>query len=306
MSHTLLQVEAVSKSYGSLKALDSVSFTLNQGEFFGLLGPNGAGKSTLMNLLIGYLTPDSGSITGFRNSAPVPDLRMITGYTPQALALYEELSALSNMRIFASFYGLHKKETDYRAAQLLEMSGLYERKNDVVSSFSGGMKRRLNLAISLLHNPDLIICDEPTVGVDPQSRNALFDFLEALNKEGKTIIYTTHYMEEAERLCKKIAIIDHGRIITSGTKEELLAAFPFSRLITGPAALAQQYPDIFIPEHLEQMPGDKFALRCGADTELLRLLNSAEQAGVPLAQLEFEKPALESLFLHLTGRSLRD
>ncbi len=230
----MISVKGVTKRFPSATALDNVSLEIKEKEFFGLLGPNGAGKSTLMNLLIGYLDSDNGEILidGERMTTGSLELRNKIGLVPQSLALYEDISAKENLEIFGSFYDISKKDLRYIIAEKLKMVGLFERKGDNVKTFSGGMKRRLNLAASLLHDPKIILCDEPTVGIDPQSRNAIFDYLEALNDEGKTIIYTTHYMEEAERLCSRIAIIDSGRIITHGTIDELLRGLEYKQSIS--------------------------------------------------------------------------
>ncbi|HEY6906100.1 MAG TPA: ABC transporter ATP-binding protein, partial [Ignavibacteriaceae bacterium] len=225
----MISINNVTKKFALTTALNNVSLEINDNEFFGLLGPNGAGKSTLMNLMIGYLDADEGGIIvdGNKISSGSLFLRKTIGLVPQSLALYEDISARENLEIFGSFYGIPKRDLRYIIADQLKMVGLFERKNEKVKTYSGGMKRRLNLAASLLHDPKIILCDEPTVGIDPQSRNAIFDYLEALNNKGKTIIYTTHYMEEAERLCSRIAVIDFGRIISTGTVDELLNSLEY-------------------------------------------------------------------------------
>ena len=230
----MISIKNITRKFPEVTALDNVSLDIKEKEFFGLLGPNGAGKSTLMNLLIGYLDSDEGEILvdGEKMSTTSLALRKKIGLVPQSLAVYEDISAKKNLEIFGSFYGIDKKDLRYVIAEKLKMVGLFDRKDDKVKTFSGGMKRRLNLAASLLHDPDIILCDEPTVGIDPQSRNAIFDYLESLNDEGKTIIYTTHYMEEAERLCSRIAVIDFGHIISVGTLEELLNKIEFRQSIS--------------------------------------------------------------------------
>lgn len=209
----MIKLKKVNKSFKTIKALNDVSLEIQQGEFFGLLGPNGAGKSTTMNLLIGYLSADSGNIliNGEEVSINGINFRKNIGFVPQSLALYNELSAVENLRIFGSFYNLSKTTIEEQISSYLNAVGLYDRRKEEVKNFSGGMKRRLNLIAALLHKPKVLLCDEPTVGVDPQSRNAIFDFLEKLNSEGLTIVYTTHYMEEAERMCNRVAIIDSGK-----------------------------------------------------------------------------------------------
>src|SRR5436190_1460714 len=219
----MLQLRSVTKRYGALTALDGVSLDIERGEFFGLLGPNGAGKSTLMSLIAGLRAPDTGTITldGRPVSTADAATRISLGLVPQNIALYEDLSAEQNLRIFGELYGLRGAELRARIDEALTAVQLADRRHDQVKKFSGGMQRRLNLVAALLHRPKLLLCDEPTVGVDPQSRNAIFGFLEKLNREGLTIIYSTHYMEEATRLCSRIGIIDHARMLALATLEAL-------------------------------------------------------------------------------------
>jgi ABC-2 type transport system ATP-binding protein len=213
----MIQIKNVTKRFPTVTALDNISLTIREKEFFGLLGPNGAGKTTLMNLLVGYLNLDDGEIliAGEKVTQDGLQTRKNIGLVPQSLALYDDISAEANLEIFGSFFHIEKKLLKERIKEMLESVQLYDRRKDKVKTFSGGMKRRLNLISSLLHDPPLLLCDEPTVGVDPQSRNAIFDYLQMLNQQGKTIVYTTHYMEEAERLCNRIAIIDSGKITMS-------------------------------------------------------------------------------------------
>ncbi len=220
----MLKISNIVKNFEKVEALKNVSLEIERGSFFGLLGPNGAGKTTLLNIIIGFIRPDAGHVF-IDNEALVYEnlnLKKKFGYVPQEIALYQELSAITNLKIFGELYGLHGKELKEKIDWALELVSLTDRANDKVKTFSGGMKRRLNIACSILHNPEILLCDEPTVGVDPHSRNSIFEMLEHLNKEeGKTIIYTTHYMEEAERLCSQLAIIDSGEIIAQGSLEEL-------------------------------------------------------------------------------------
>ncbi len=305
----MISVNSLTKKFPSVTALDNVSLEINEKEFFGLLGPNGAGKSTLMNLMIGYLDPEEGEILvdGNKMSTDSLNLRRKIGLVPQTIALYEDLSARENLEIFGSFYQIDKKDLRYIIADKLKMVGLFERKNDKVKSFSGGMKRRLNLAASLLHDPKIILCDEPTVGIDPQSRNAIFDYLEALNEEGKTIIYTTHYMEEAERLCTRIAVIDFGHIISVGTLDELLNELEYKQsiIITKNPATEKNINafDSFGTIIDEQ---DKYELQPGDGLILSEFFRKVEETGIGYTSINIKRPSLESLFLHLTGRSLRD
>jgi ABC-2 type transport system ATP-binding protein len=215
----MLQVDRLSKRYGARVAVNAISFSIAQGETVGLLGPNGAGKTTAIAMISGISRPDSGEVSlgGVSLAQNANALKRRVGLVPQDLALYEELSAWANLQLFGGLYGLGAAELQPRAKAALALVGLADRSTDRVKTFSGGMKRRLNIAGALLHEPDLILLDEPTVGVDPQSRNAIFDNLEELKRRGKTLLYTTHYMEEAERLCDRVLILDHGQILADDT-----------------------------------------------------------------------------------------
>jgi len=232
----MLEVRSVRKTYGDLVAVHDVSLSVRPGEVVGLLGPNGAGKSTTVSMIAGLVTPDSGQV--LIDGAPLqgdtdPKKRRI-GLVPQDLALYDELSALQNLRFFGALYDLGNQALEEAIASSLQLVGLTERAKDRVGTFSGGMKRRLNLAASLLHDPDILLLDEPTVGVDPQSRNAIFSNLETLKARGKGLLYTTHYMEEVERLADRVVIVDHGRVVASDTLEGLQRHAPAG---TGPVSL---------------------------------------------------------------------
>lgn len=294
----------------NLKALDNVSIEIKNGIIFGLLGPNGAGKSTLMNCLIGYLQPDQGNIK--LNGKNLGDLnlnyRMQIGYVPQEISLYEELTAMQNLKIFGSFYNIPTKTLNDRISSVLDLVQLNDRKTDLVKNFSGGMKRRLNIAVSILHNPEIILCDEPTVGVDPQSRNAIFEMLQKLNKEGKTIVYTTHYMEEAERLCNKLAIIDNGKIIAEGTLNDLVSMLDKKETIKirkspeSEKVINYLYKLGNVNEsdfYLEIVPNSSFKTNSQIFKEL-------ENLNLPTHLMELSRASLEDVFLKLTGRSLRD
>jgi ABC-2 type transport system ATP-binding protein len=215
----MLQVDRLSKRYGDRVAVNAISFSIAQGETVGLLGPNGAGKTTAISMISGITRPDGGEVSlgGVSLAQNANALKRHVGLVPQDLALYEELSASANLQLFGGLYGLGTAELQPRAKSALTLVGLADRDADRVKTFSGGMKRRLNIAGALLHDPDLILLDEPTVGVDPQSRNAIFENLEELKRRGKTLLYTTHYMEEAERLCDRVLILDHGQILADDT-----------------------------------------------------------------------------------------
>jgi ABC-2 type transport system ATP-binding protein len=221
-----LQVSNVVKSFDGRRALDGVSIDLRDGEVLGLLGPNGAGKSTLVRTIMGRVRPESGSVQIFGRNAPPgdPSSRADVGIVPQEIALYPLLTARENLHVFARYQGLKAAASTSACDAALEWSALADRANDLTKTFSGGMKRRLNMAVGILHKPRVLLLDEPTVGVDPQSRERIYDMIETLRREGVSIIYTTHYMEEAERLCDRIAIIDHGRVIATGTKDELMSS----------------------------------------------------------------------------------
>jgi linearmycin/streptolysin S transport system ATP-binding protein len=221
----VLTISSLHKSFGSTTAVNGVSFTLNRGQLIGLLGPNGAGKTTTVSMISGLVTPDRGEVTidGIRLSSDTDPVKRRIGLVPQDLALYDELSARANLRLFGSLYGLSGGALDRAIGSALTLVGLADRAADQVKTYSGGMKRRLNLAAGLLHDPDILLLDEPTVGVDPQSRNAIFDNLEQLKARGKALLYTTHYMEEAERLADRIVVMDHGRVLADDTLAGLRA-----------------------------------------------------------------------------------
>ena len=305
----MLTIDNVTKHFGEIVALDRVSLSLARGEFFGLLGPNGAGKTTLMSLVAGLRAPDSGSISinGQRVGPNAMAPRHELGFVPQAIALYEELSAEENLRLFGKLYGLAGQELRARVDHGLHAAQLFERRQDKVQTYSGGMKRRINVVASILHRPALLLCDEPTVGVDPQSRNAIFEFLQQLNADGMTIVYSTHYMEEATRLCSRIAIIDHGRMLALGTLDELLTHLPFSELVriarndqtTAQMQALAEYGEITKAE-------DAYLFKLRDGLRFSEFFAAAEELGLPYRYFNIRRPTLEDLFLHLTGKNLRD
>jgi len=219
----MITVRSVSKSFGNIEAVKNVSFNIGKGEIYGILGPNGAGKSTIVNILNTLIKPDKGEViidgTNIKDHANT--IKQILGVVPQEIALYDELTAYENLMFWGGLYNISDSDLKSNVSKTLEVVDLVNRKDDRIRTFSGGMKRRINIACSLLHNPKILILDEPTVGVDPQNRNHIYEVIEKLNNEGMTMIYTTHYMEEAERFCDKIAIIDTGQIIAQGTLKEL-------------------------------------------------------------------------------------
>ena len=281
----MLTFDQVQKRYGTRPAVDGLSLAVRRGEVLGLLGPNGAGKSTSVAMAAGVVAPDGGAVRLESGGDPRrPADRARIGVAPQALALYDALSGDANLRFFGAIYGLHGARLAARVQWALDFVGLAPRARDGVATYSGGMKRRLNLAAALVHDPELLLLDEPTVGVDPQSRNALFDNIEALRREGRTVVYTTHYMEEAVRLCDRIAIVDQGRLLALGTLDELLTAH------AGPPVLVAS-----TSEGEVRTP----------TTRPLEVL-TALAASTTVTEFRVERPTLEDVFLQLTGRSLRD
>lgn len=309
----MLEISGLVKRYGPSVAVDGVSFAVARGEAVGLLGPNGAGKSTTVAMICGLLTPDDGQVLvdggAVRRDTAAAKRRI--GLVPQDLALFEELTAGANLGTFGALYGLSGKPLADAVAGALGFVGLADRARDRVRTFSGGMKRRLNLAAALLHDPDLLILDEPTVGVDPQSRNAIFDNLEALKSRGKTLLYTTHYMEEAERLCDRIVIVDRGRVVADDTLRGLYGRLPATNRLAFDLEGSGEAP----VEGLRDVPGVR-VVESAPGRLLVGVgdLNATAPAvfawlaarGVRFAHAATERPDLETVFLTLTGRSLRD
>ena len=305
----VLVARGLRKAYGDRVAVHEVSLTLRPGEVLGLLGPNGAGKSTTVGMICGLSAPDAGTVTlsgGVSLASDEAGYKRLIGLVPQDIALYEELPARMNVELFGALYGLAPEVLRRRSAEVLAMVGLSDRAKDRPSTFSGGMKRRLNIACALVHDPEVLLLDEPTAGVDPQSRNAIFDNLEALKAAGKALIYTTHYMEEAERLADRIVVIDHGRVVAAGTQAELFARLPAAQAlhieIDGEPddALLQGLPGVKrVGQRLDVSVAD-----IGRDTG--PLLAALAQRGVNVRGLASARSTLEDVFLQLTGRALRD
>jgi len=306
-----LEARGLRKSYGDRAAVADVSFTVRAGEVLGLLGPNGAGKSTTVGMISGFTTPDAGSVSvgGATLAGDAFAYKRRIGLVPQDLALYDELPAIANLELFGSLYGLPKARIRQRAAEVIEMVGLADRARDKPATFSGGMKRRLNIACALVHDPDVLLLDEPTAGVDPQSRNAIFDNLESLKRAGKALVYTTHYMEEVERLADHIVIIDHGRVVATGTLAELLRTLPAAQ------TLQIELDGALDVATLQALPGVKQVrlhgdlLSVGLDdlsSQAAAVLQAVAGAGVGVRHLSSGRASLEDVFLALTGRQLRD
>jgi ABC-2 type transport system ATP-binding protein len=296
----MLEVYDLHKRFGATTAVDGVSFEIRRGETFGLLGPNGAGKSTTIGMLTGVIRPDRGTTRINGTSSPTDAAaRMAIGVAPQNLSLYEELSAAENLNFFGRLYRLSGDELTNRVDWALAFAGLADRRKARVKTFSGGMKRRLNLAVALVHDPAVIFLDEPTAGVDPQSRNHIFEAIDELRSLGRTVVYTTHYMEEAQRLCDRVAIMDRGRILDLDTVPALIERYGGRSVVK--AELARPPAEsIELPAEL-----DGLSLRFDSDRPLEEV-GRLSSAGVMFQTLEVARPDLETVFLMLTGRSLRD
>jgi ABC-2 type transport system ATP-binding protein len=281
----MLVLAGLRKRFGPSLAVDGLSLEVGRGEIFGLLGPNGAGKTTTVSIATGLLTPDEGRVTVTGRGGPEdPGIRALIGLAPQSLALYGRLTGEENAAFFGSLYGLAGPRLRERVGAALDFVGLRNRARDRVDTYSGGMQRRLNLAVAVVHDPEIVFLDEPTAGVDPQSRSLIVENVRALREAGKAVVYTTHYMEEAERLCDRVGIMDHGRLLALGTVPELMAAHGGRPVLVAEA-------------------GGK-EVRIEADDPLAALNDLA--ASLPVSGFRVERRSLEQVFLHLTGRQLRD
>lgn len=313
MSSPIIEVKNAVKRFGDRAAVDGVDLSVHEGEIFGLLGPNGAGKTTILSLMVTLLIPDSGEIKicGYDLRQEARRVRPLIGFVPQEVALYPTLSARDNLTFFGRVYGLHGSALKERVASVLTLVGLSDRATDPVQTFSGGMKRRLNIASGLVHQPRILFLDEPTVGVDPQSRNFIFEHVERLHGEGMTIVYTSHYMEEVERLCNRVAIMDQGRILaldtTTGLVNRLGAGVIYLSL---PRASSKRLlPEVRVLSQVRTAGEEKGRLKVetrNARLALLELIELCNARNVSILSLEMLEPTLESVFLHLTGKRLRD
>jgi ABC-2 type transport system ATP-binding protein len=309
----VLKIDGITKKFKDIAAVDNISLEINEGEIYGLLGPNGAGKSTTINMICGLIKPDKGSISILEmDIKKEPDnCKRNIGAVPQDIAIYEDLTAYENVEFFAGLYGLNGKKLRDSVNEALEFTGLSDKAKEFPSKFSGGMKRRLNIACAIAHKPKLIIMDEPTVGIDPQSRNHILQSVKTLNNMGSTIIYTTHYMEEAEELCSKISIMDHGKIIAEGTTEELKS------LITNVNTIFVTTDSIAkVNENELKSINGVLSIEINENTikittskdinNLDRIILYFTQRGICIKNVESKVPDLETVFLTLTGRKLRD
>ena len=302
-----LSVDSLLKRFGQVTAVDGISLTLNGGECLGLLGPNGAGKSTLIRCIVGRAIADAGRLSVFGFAAGTSEAREALGWVPRELALYPRLTCSENLGAFGRYHGLSGSKLAQSVAWCLEWAALQDRAGDLVKNLSGGMKRRLNMAAGIIHRPRVVLLDEPTVGVDPQSRNRIFEMIEALRAEGTAIIYTTHYMEEAERLCDRVAIIDHGRIVAQGTNRELIqnSFASHSQVLARFAGPADEIA-AWVERHKGRLVDGVAEFTIEQSTQIASLLDDAAKAGLELVDVSLRRPNLESVFLHLTGRELRD
>jgi ABC-2 type transport system ATP-binding protein len=302
-----IAVHELVKRFRAVTALDGVSLTVSTGECVGLLGPNGAGKSTLIRGIVGRVIPNQGRIAIFGHPAGSPQAREALGWVPQELAIYPRLTCSENLFSFGRYHGLKGSALKQQVAWCLKWAALEDRARSRAGTLSGGMKRRLNMAAGIIHRPRVVLLDEPTVGVDPQSRNRIFEMIEALRAEGTAIVYTTHYMEEAERLCDRVAIIDHGRIIAQGASAGLVRdAFGMRSQVL--ARFAGSAPEIaaWVERHGGRITDSTAHFTIERPTEIAGLLEDAARDGLELDDISLRRPNLESVFLQLTGRELRE
>jgi len=310
---TLLEIKNLYKAYGDIKAVDGISFTVEKGDIVGLLGPNGAGKSTTISMISTLMNPDQGQILYKGNDIrkSPKSIQKELGIVPQEIALYPTLTGRDNLKFWGQAYGLSGERLKKRIEEVAEIIGIQERLRDKVENYSGGMKRRLNIGAALLHEPELLIMDEPTVGIDPQSRNHILDTVLKLNKAGMTIVYTSHYMEEVEYLCRCIHIMDSGQIIASGSQDELIDIIEGQRQVIIhfdeiKQSLLDSLSALSAVEKLDNHD-EVVTLHSQNGKSLIRdALDIAMKEGVSVESVEVIKPNLESVFLHLTGKDLRD
>jgi ABC-2 type transport system ATP-binding protein len=311
----ILEVKNLVKKYGDLTAVAGISFAVKEGEIFSLLGPNGAGKTTTISILSTLFSPTSGEafIGGHSITREPMAVKEIIGVVPQEIALYDNLSAMENFKFWGQMYGLSGKALTKRIDEVLEQIGLKDRAKERIKTYSGGMKRRVNIGVGLLHKPRLLFMDEPTVGIDPQSRRAILDSVKDLNQTGITILYTTHYMEEAQELSDRVGIIDHGKLIALGTQKELTAQV--GEMDTLILHLGENEDPVHLAEALSNLPGvlqanptdHEVAIVTASAEELLApVVSRSNELGIKIHSVDMREPNLEAVFLHLTGRALRD
>ncbi|MGB3715294.1 MAG: ABC transporter ATP-binding protein [Candidatus Promineifilaceae bacterium] len=313
MNDAAIRVEGLYRHFGDTKAVDGISFTTERGEIFSLLGPNGAGKSTTLSILACLLQPDRGEawVMGHSVTEDPRDVKAAIGVVPQEIALYEDLSARENLIFWGKMYGMRGSPLKQRVDEVLDLVGLTKRQKERVGKYSGGMKRRVNLAIALLHKPPLIIMDEPTVGIDPQSRRHILDGVKELNREGISVLYTTHYMEEAQELSNHIAIMDEGKLVATGTHEELVEIVGEQdridlHLSHEPESVLDSWRELKGVSQVSATDSSASLLVDDSNRVLPQVFEVATSAGLRITSVEIQEPNLETVFLHLTGRELRD
>ena len=311
----ILEVQNLVKNYGDFRAVKGVTFNIQEGEIFSLLGPNGAGKTTTISMLSTLYTPTSGDaiIGGYSITKDPMAVRGVIGIVPQDLALYEDLTARENLIFWGQMYNLSGKALTTRVDEVLEQIGLTDKAKDRVKTYSGGMKRRVNIGVGLLHKPRLLFMDEPTVGIDPQSRRAILDTVKDLNKQGMTLLYTTHYMEEAQELSDRVGIIDHGELIAIGTQKELTQQVGQAETLIlhigendDSDALAASLKGIQGVQQAEGVEHEVSIVCSEAEDVLAAVVTKANERGIKIRSIDIREPNLEAVFLHLTGRALRD
>jgi ABC-2 type transport system ATP-binding protein len=313
MDDLAIRVEDLYRHFDQVKAVDGISFTIDRAEIFSLLGPNGAGKSTIISMLACLLRPDSGDawVMGHSVTKDPQAVKAAIGVVPQEVALYEDLSARENLVFWGKMYGLRGEPLKKRVAEVLELVGLTDRQKERVSKYSGGMKRRVNIGIALLHKPQVIIMDEPTVGIDPQSRRHILNGVKELNREGATILYTTHYMEEAQELSDHIGIMDRGKLIASGSHQELVKIVGEQdridlQLSHEPGSVMESWRSVEGVSQVTATDSSACLLVDDSNEVLPKVFEVANDTDLRITSVEIQEPNLETVFLHLTGRELRD
>jgi len=310
---TILSVEGITKNFKEIEAVKDISYQVKKGEIFGLLGPNGAGKSTTISMISTLLKPDKGDIIykGKSILREPKEIQQDLGVVPQEIALYPSLTGYENLKFWGNVYGIRGKLLKERIEEVSDIIGIQDRLKDKVEKYSGGMKRRLNIGVALLHHPELLIMDEPTVGIDPQSRNHILDTVLELNKRGMTIIYTSHYMEEVEYLCNRICIMDKGSIIASGTKEELVDIIKGRKKIklkidNISEELLKKIREIEYIDEVDILEDEIILITENGENIFKDIINKVSETDSTIMSIDVKKPNLEAVFLHLTGRALRD
>ena len=311
----ILESHNLVKKYGDFTAVKGVTFDIKEGEIFSLLGPNGAGKTTTISMLSTLYTPTSGDATigGHSITKDPMAVKQVIGVVPQDLALYEDLTAKENLVFWGQMYGLGGKSLNSRVDEVLDQIGLADKAKNRVKTYSGGMKRRVNIGVGLLHKPRLLFMDEPTVGIDPQSRRAILDTVKDLNKQGMTVLYTTHYMEEAQELSDRVGIIDHGELIALGTQDELTKQVGQTETLIlhigeneDPEALAKAIRGVDGVQKADVTDNEVSVITSDAKDILAAVVTQANERGIRIRSMDIREPNLEAVFLHLTGRALRD